>query len=151
MCDHPCEKTVWYLINRFDVTGSIPKQTTPVTEKYKYFKKNIVTILEECTLEYVDINFEVNRKFYLSSTIWWFLHQYVKLNPFKTIWNHELHSNDHRWHCEFSDWTMEPFEIDVLSDETLCSNKTNYRVSGIFNKQNFRIWSRHFIPWRLLC
>ena len=125
-------------MEKFEATGYITYQTTPVHQRRKHSNENIAAIRKS-----VDENprisiFKQSQELGLSfTTTWRIFYMNLHFHSYKIVLTQELKPNVHRLHYVFSDWAMEQLEVDPDSNQKIIySNEAHFWMNGFVNKQN---------------
>lgn len=139
----PSESTIRRLINKFEATGSLLDQTTPVRQRSARSIENIAAVRESVRENPRQSIPRRAQELGLSSTSTWrILHKDLGLHPYKVQLTQELKPNDHRQRRAFAEWALEQLEVDPdFGRKIMFSDEAHFWLSGFVNKQNCRIWS----------
>ena len=109
----PTEGTIRRIVKKFETTGLVVDQPTPVRRRNARSDENIVAV-RECVSE--DSNVSIPRRaqeLRLShNSTWRILRKDLGLFPYKIQLIQKLKPNDHFQRRQFADWAQEQLEID---------------------------------------
>jgi len=127
---------------KFESTGSINNQPTPVCRRNARSAENIAAVRESVRENPRRSISRRSQELGLSATSTWrILRQDLGLHPYKIQLTQELKVNDHRQRRVFADWVLEHLEVNPnFAKQIIFSDEAHFWINGYVNKQNCRIW-----------
>jgi len=122
--NRPAESIIRRLVAKFESTGSINNQPTPVRRRNAKSAENIAAV-RESVRENLRRSISHSQELDLSAiSTWRILRRDLSLHLYKIQLTQELKINDHRQRRVFADWVLEQLEVNpnfpkqiILSDE----------------------------------
>lgn len=139
----PSKSTLQRLVSKFETTGSVNDQLTPVRQRNARSVENIAAVRESVQDNPRQSIPRRAQELGLSqSSTWRILRRDLGLHPYKIQLTQELKINDHRQRRLFADWVSERLEEDPnFGRKIVFSDKAHFWMNGFVNKQNCRIWN----------
>lgn len=138
----PSKSTLQRLVAKFETTGSVNNQPTPVRQRNARSAENIAAVRESVQENPRQSIPRRAQELGLSQTSTWrILRRDLGLHPYKIQLTQELKVNDHRQRRLFADWASERLEEDPnFGRKIIFSDEAHFWMNGYVNKQNCRIW-----------
>lgn len=138
----PSRSTLHRLVTKFETTGSVNNQPTPVRRRNARSAENIAAVRESVRENPRQSIPRRSQELGLSQTSTWrILRRDLGLHPYKIQLTQELKVNDHRQRRVFADWALEQLEADPdFGRKIIFSDEAHFWMNGYVNKQNCRIW-----------
>lgn len=139
----PTESTIRRLIERFESSGSVNKQPTPVRRRNARSAENIAAVRESVRGNPKQSICRRSQELGLSATSTWrILREDLKQHPYKIQLTQELKVNDHARRRVFADWALQHLQVDpMFGGRIIFSDEAHFWLNGYVNKQNCRIWA----------
>jgi len=145
---YPChnrlvESIIRHLVAKFESTGSIDNQPTPVCRRKASSAENIAAVRESVRENPRRSISHRSQELGLSATSTFLANFASGLEPpYKIQLTQELKVNDHRQRRRFVDWVLEQLEVNPnFAKQIIFSNEAHFWMNGYVNKQNYRIWN----------
>lgn len=138
----PSKSTLQRLVAKFETTGSVNNQPTPVRQRNARSTENVTAVRESIQENPRQSIPRRAQELGLSQTSTWrILRRDLGLHPYKIQLTQELKVNDHRQRRSFGDWALERLEEDPnFGRKIIFSDEAHFWMNGYVNKHNCRIW-----------
>jgi len=139
--NHSAELTIRRLIAKFESTGSINNQLTPVRRRNARSAENIAAVRESVRENpRRSISHRSQELGFSATSTWRILRWDLGLHPYKIQLTQELKVNDHRRRV-FAVWVLEQLEVNPnFIKQITFSDEAHFWMNGYVNKQNCRIY-----------
>lgn len=140
--NRPVERTIRNVVDKFEATGSVNSQPTPVRRRNARSAENITAVRESVQENSRQSILRRSQELGLSQTTTWrILRRDLGLHPYKIQLTQGLKVNDHRQRRVFAEWALEHLETDPdFHRKIIFSDEAHFWMNGYVNKQNCRIW-----------
>ena len=138
----PSKSTLQRLVAKFETTGSVNNQPTPVRSRNARSAENIAAVRESVQQNPRQSIPRRAQELGLSQTSTWrILRRDLGLHPYKIQLTQELKVDDHRQRRLFADWASNRLEENPsFGRKIIFSDEAHFWMNGCVNKQNCRIW-----------
>ena len=141
--ERPPERTISRIVKKFEETGSVVDQATPVRRRNVRSIDNIAVILksvrENSNLSITRRSQEVGIS---KASTWRILRKDLGLHPYKIQLTQELKTVDRSVRRTFADWALEQLETDPnFGAKIIFSDEAHFWLNGFVNKQNYHFWA----------
>ena len=142
----PTEGTIRRIVDKFETTGSVTDQPTPVHRRNTRLDEDVAAVRESVS---EDPNLSIAcraQELGLSRTSTWrILLKNLDLFSYNIQLTQELKPNDHFHRRQFANCTLEQLVIslDFGKKKIIFSDEAHFWINGFVNKQDCRIWDEH--------
>lgn len=138
----PSKSTIQRLVAKFELTGSVNNQSTPLRQRNARSAENIAAVRDSVQENPKQSIPRRAQELGLSKTSTWrILRRDLGLHPYKIQLTQELKANDHRQRREFAQWAVDQLAADQdFGKKIIFSDEAHFWMNGYVNKQNCRIW-----------
>ena len=144
----PSERTITYIVNRFEETGSVLPRKRPGRPKTATTEEVSTNILAAVEVQPHSTTRVLSLQCGISARSVRRILKTSKLHPYKMQFHQELVDGDQDRRVEFCEWAMEMCNRHYLfSRQLLMSDESKFSMHGEVNTQNCRYWARENPHW----